>query len=138
MAPLSQPMLEAGLPPTGTYPGELRCLRLRHARCSCCGSALGSRVDLADYALLDLIQIVAHNVTLLLQILLVQTNRIAFAPVRKQLSRKRFPRLRFVVCGVTTHTKSIDEYQRRTAATASTPLPTVPLPGFTLPPLIMD
>src|SRR2546426_371525 len=56
---------------------------------------------------------------LLLQVLLVQADRIAFAPCGKQIGRKRFPRLALIVGRVSAHAERFSEKQRRSVACAA-------------------
>src|ERR1041384_7942636 len=55
------------------------------------------------------------------EILLVQPDRVAFAPGGKQIGGKRFPRFALVVCRVPSHAKRLGNEQRRSLSIATPP-----------------
>ena len=78
-------MRETGLASARTNSWQLGGRRLRHVCRACRGSAFRGGVDFIAYALFDFLQFLAADIALCRQIFFIQTDRIAFAPVRKEL-----------------------------------------------------
>src|SRR5207237_3826018 len=91
-----------------------RALSLRHLLATR-DRLFGSLRYLRRHVSLDLSELLRLD-ALLLQVLLIQADRIALAPGAKQLGRERFPGLALVVRGMAAHPERFRDQQRRPIA----------------------